>query len=164
MLLLAKHSLPNREVPQMSNADQPTDIITIRRWANWIKNSPHSNCGPGELAVADFVLANTNPITMEDVNWNDKEHRGAGATDTITGKTWVMIQDIGDQITCIDLDMGIRSILASELIPDEKKYTIVEISDNPEHSETLCTVEDYEICHGHQGCYNPTHRRPKGVA
>lgn len=133
----------------MSNADQPTDIITIRRWANWIKNSPHSNCGPGELAVADFVLANTNPATMEDVNWNDEEHRGAGATDIITGKSWVMIQDIGDQITCIDFDMNIRSIFASELIPDEKKYMIVEISDSPEHSEARYAVEGYETRYGH---------------
>lgn len=148
----------------MSNTEQPTDIITIRRWANWIKNSPHSNCGPGELAVADFVLANTNPATMEDIGWNDKEHRGAGATDTITGKTWVMIQDTGDHIACIDLDMNIRSILASELIPNKKKYTIVEISDNPEHPETLHVVEDYGTHHGHQGCNSPTHRRPKGVA
>ena len=148
----------------MSNTGQPTDIITIRRWANWIKNSPHSNCGPGELAVADFVLTNTNPVTMEDVDWNDEEHRGAGATDTITGKTWVMIQDTGDQITCIDFDMNIRSILASELIPNERKYAIVEISGNPEHPETLHTVKGYETCHGHRGCCNSTHHRPKGVA
>lgn len=149
----------------MINTEQPTDIITIRRWANWIKTSPHSNCGPGELAVADFVLTNTNPATMEDIDCNDEENRGAGATDTITGKTWVMIQDIGDQITCIDFDMNIRSILASELIPNEKKYMIVEISDNPEHPETLYTVEGYEeTCYGHQGCCNPTYRRPKGAA
>lgn len=148
----------------MSNTGQPTDIITIRRWANWIKNSRHSDCGPGELAVADFVLANTNPATMEDVDWNDEKHQGAGATDTITGKTWVMIQDTGGQITCIDFDMNIRSIFASELIPNEKKYRIVEISDNPEHPETLYTVEGYETCHGHQGCCNPTHHRPKGAA
>ena len=108
-----------------------------------------------EYRAAQLILATTTPPTMADVEWDDEKHRGAGATDTISGKSWVMIQDDGDYVNCIDFDMESFGILASELTPNGKKYELHEMGetvssnekvgpDQKEHPETLRTAEDYK--------------------
>ena len=96
-----------------------------------------------ELAAAEHILATTTPPTMADVEWDSGEHQGAGAIDS-DGDVWVMIQDDGDYINCVGLDLNPVGAKRGELTPNGKRYELREVTDEPEHPEVLCTVEDYE--------------------
>ena len=50
-----------------------------REWADYAKNVAVSS--PEQQAAADFILAHTAPPTMEDVEWDAREHRGLGTVD-----------------------------------------------------------------------------------
>ena len=96
-------------------------------------------------AAIEHILATTAPPSMADVKWEDEKHYLAGATSEIDGSECVMIAPLDDLIVNVPLGGG-RLALTSPgaLTPDGKRYEPREIGDEPEHPETLYTVEDYE--------------------
>lgn len=113
-----------------------------REWAERIKSVPPGYHDQMHHAAADHILATTAPPTMADVEWDDEKHRGLGAVDE-AGQEWVMLQDDGGYINCIGLDLNPVGAERGELTPNGKRYELREITE-PEHPETLTTVEDYE--------------------
>lgn len=114
-----------------------------RQWAERIKSVPEVNYGPEANAAAEYILATTTPPTMADVEWDVDEMPGTGAL-TKHGRLWIMRDDAGDAIECISPDLEEIAFVAKKgLTPNGKKYELREITE-PEHPETLCTVEDYE--------------------
>lgn len=123
-----------------------------REWADYAKNVAVSS--PEQQAAADFILAHTAPPTMEDVEWDAREHRGLGTVGE-DGTEWVMLHMMpNDWIACISSDLRkYRHLKPEWLTPNGKRYKIVEATvsqdekvadDQPEHPKVLRTAEDYE--------------------
>ena len=110
-----------------------------REWAEKIKAIPRADRRTDVTAAMEYILANTTPPTMADVEWDDDEHHLAGAT-THTGFDVVMMRYDVD-IDLIVTDEG--NLPCSWLTPNGKRYELREIKE-PEHPEMLTTVEDYE--------------------
>lgn len=92
-------------------------------------------------AARDYILENTTPPTMADIEWDDDKHYLAGATtpdDTECVMIWSDL-DLSGDIVCDD-----SAWRPDQLTPNGKKYELREVTDKPEHPETLTTVEDYE--------------------
>ena len=113
-----------------------------REWAESVRAMPAGHHDEYANAAAENILATT-PPTMADVEWDDEKHRGAGATDP-NGKVWVMSENDGGYINCTGLDMDTCGAPADTLTPNGKRYELREVTDEPEHPETLTTLEDYE--------------------
>lgn len=121
-----------------------------REWAETFKAlEVNKEC----RAAVEFILANTKPPTMEDVEWDAREHRGLGTVGE-DGTEWVMLHMMpNDWIACISSDLRkYRHLKPEWLTPNGKRYKIVEATvsqdekvadDQPEHPKTLRTVEDY---------------------
>ena len=115
-----------------------------RQWAEKIKADNTITRYEDTHAAAEYILATTTPLTMADVEWDVDEMPGTGAL-TKHGRLWIMRDDAGDAIECISPNLEeIASVAKKGLTPNGKRYELVEISDEPEHPETLRTVEDYE--------------------
>lgn len=101
------------------------------------------------LAAIEHIMATTTEPRMEEVEWEDEKHFLAGAVYEVEGSTCpvVMVGETRDgcEIYSVDLDehTGFWP-MHGDLTPNGKKYELVEVTDEPEHPETLCTVEDYE--------------------
>lgn len=113
---------------------------TARLARQWAEESDPQFLNEQTRAVRDYILENTTPPTMADVEWDDDKHYLAGAT-TPDDTDCVMIwsdQDLSGDIVCDD-----SAWRPDQLTPNGKKYNLVEIAGD-EHPETLTTVEDYE--------------------
>lgn len=95
------------------------------------------------LAAIEHILATTTEPTMAGVKWEHEKHHLAGAT-TLAGFDAVMMwcdeEDTGHIIT----DLG--EWRPDQLTPNGKRYELREVGapEEPEHPETLTTLEDYE--------------------
>ena len=115
-----------------------------REWADYAKNVAVSS--PEQQAAADFILAHTAPPTMEDVEWDDKEHHGQGAVGE-DGVEWIMVDMRPDRrIVGISPDFRkVRGLRPEWLTPNGKRYELREVADDQQdHPKVLRTVEDYE--------------------
>jgi len=121
----------------VTNMNKETERMA-RQWAEWNKSCEVSS--PEIQAAANFILANTPAPTMAEVEWDDDEHHLAGAT-TGDGLDVVMICNDYDT-DCIITGDGFTP--RDELTPNGKRYELREITNEPEHPETLTTLEDYE--------------------
>lgn len=86
--------------------------------------------------AAEHILTTTTPMTMADVEWDDKKHDMAGVI-TMRGTETVMIRL--DMCTNWIVTL-IGKVRRDQLIPNGKRYElheITEITDKPEHPETL---------------------------
>lgn len=132
--------------------DKDIDIPQLaRKWA--------VDCqGEGKLpaygiaaqAAAEYILATTTPLTMADVEWDDKEHYLSGAVDS-DGIEVVMMGWRGLLILVSDVDqmnISYAPVLEDpkDLTPNGKRYELRDIGapEQPEHPATLETLEDYE--------------------
>lgn len=112
-----------------------------RQWAENFKADILYDATMDELAAAsEHIMATTTEPTMADVEWSGEKHHLAGAT----------LPDGGEVVMMWPDNYGTGHIIAKEgewpperLTPNGKKYELVEVTDKPEHPETLTTVEDY---------------------
>ena len=98
--------------------------------------------GIAAQAAAEHILATTTPPTMQGVQWEHEKHHLAGAT-TPAGHDAVMMWHDVDETGHIITDLG--EWRPDQLTPNGKRYELVEVGapEEPEHPETLTTVEDY---------------------
>lgn len=113
-----------------------------RRWAEYYLNSPDwyvpgveffELCS-GARAAAELVLANTEQITMADVEWDDEQHSMSGATSQ-DGTDVVMLwrDDLDrDEIIC---DNGAWQ--PWQLVQNGKRYKLVEVGATVSHNEKV---------------------------
>ena len=105
-------------------------------------------------AAKDFILANTNPPTMADVQWDNAQHCRQIAVG-VNGIKWVMLYQRRDgMILGVRHDLAeVRGLRPDLLTPIRKRYKLVEETissgekvgaDQPEHPKLLRTLEDYE--------------------
>ena len=84
---------------------------------------------------------------MDEVAWSDEEHALAGAVMDIGGGPIdvVMLAGSVDGIDYVTLDGKFGYEPRYYFTPNGKKYELVEVGapEEPEHPETLTTVEDY---------------------
>ena len=96
--------------------------------------------GIAAQAAAEYILAHVPAPTMQGVQWEHEKHYLAGAT-TPAGHDAVMMwcdeEDTGYIIT------DLNAWRPDQLTPNGKRYELREVTDKPEHPETLTTVEDY---------------------
>ena len=107
---------------------------------------------PRAYAAALFIRENTDPLTMEGVEWSDRAHLLAGADWESTPV--VMIEQCdSDTITVLSLiDQEIWTADSASLVPNGKRYTVTELAElgklddtaQPTHPEFLQTRQDYE--------------------
>lgn len=124
-----------------------------REWADYAKNCEVSS--PEEQAAAEFILANTKPPTMEDVEWDVAEHYLAGATIAVSQAECVMLSKRENGMIATAPVDGDHVIFATpgQLTPNGKRYELREVTvssnesvgpDQQDHPKVLRTVEDYE--------------------
>ena len=118
-----------------------------RQWAeNYRDNNGKLQSPKLAHAAADYILATTTKPTMADVDWDHDKHYLAGAVDA-HGLEVIMHSRVDDcEIATIrpgDETHGGRN-WDTDLIPNGKRYELVEVTDEPEHPEVLRTVEDYK--------------------
>lgn len=103
-------------------------------------------------AVAEVVMRHTKPVTMRDVVWDPKIHRGLGATDGY-GNEWVMLKwNEAERIVCVTPGLEkVHNIARFNLTPNRKRYELVEETDRP---KVLNSESDYKsapvgtiVCH-----------------
>ena len=114
-----------------------------REWAQFELDNAGEFSNKGRIAAAEHILATTDPLTMADADWDDEEHRLAGAT-TPEGTEVVMMwhdADETNQIICLN-----SAWEPDRLTPNGKKYELREVgaTEQPEHPATLVTEQDYE--------------------
>lgn len=121
-----------------------------REWAEGVVAMPSGHHDEGEIAAAEHVMATTTEPTMTDVEWNDK-HFLAGATinEGDSAIEMVMCGFTRDgEIYVVEPNPGCGKRgywpMPGELTPNGKRYELVEVTNQPEHPETLSTLEDYE--------------------
>lgn len=110
-----------------------------REWAEMIKAAPEDYGLASVHAAAEYILATTTPPTMADVEWDTKEHHLAGAT--LSGGSEVVMMWYDEDTNLIVTEKGFAP--CEDLTPNGKRYELREITE-PEHPETLTTMEDYE--------------------
>ena len=114
-----------------------------RRWAE--SRNPNSLSEDARAARA-YILDHTTPQSMDEVAWSDEEHALAGAVMDIGGGPIdvVMLAGSVDGIDYATLNGKFGYEPRYYFTPNGKKYKLVEVTDQPEHPETLTTVEDHE--------------------
>lgn len=122
----------------------------LRRWAESVLAMPAGHHDGDMLAAADHILATTGPLTMADVEWDDK-HFLAGATLSTEESAEELVmcgftRDGEIYVVQPNPGRGKRGYwpMPGDLTPNGKRYELREVTDKPEHPETLTTVEDYE--------------------
>lgn len=116
-----------------------------RQWAE--SRQQFDNRSERERAAAEYILANTTPRTMADVEWDHGSHFMAGAS----------MSDGSEHVMIVNRHNGINTLPANgngfywnskdSLTPNGKRYRLVEVTALG-HPETLTTVEDYENAPG----------------
>lgn len=92
-------------------------------------------------AAAEYILATTTPETMEGIEWVHMFHHMAGAY--WEGDIPVVMIDPagGDKTTVMTIEEEcIHEADDSDLVPNGKRYKLVEV---PDHPEVLKTAEDF---------------------
>lgn len=121
------------------------DAQLARQWAE--RNKACEVSSPEIQAAANFILAHTTPPTMADVEWDFDKHYLAGAVDLDGNEvTMVGVRDGLIRVFDVaDINRYYAPVLENpnHLTPNRKRYELREISE-PEHPETLTTLEDYE--------------------
>ena len=97
-------------------------------------------------AAAQIVKANTTPPTMDEADWDEEKHALTGALVDVGGGPVdvVMLAGSVDGIDYATLDGKFGYEPRYYFTPNGKKYELREVTDKPEHPETLRTLEDYE--------------------
>ena len=123
-----------------------------REWAEIKLAMPTGHLDADVIAAAEHILATTtDPLTMADVEWDHEKHYLAGAHLDASNRDAVMLGTWDDMIVVVDVpresDKSNMSLLVRStkngVTPNGKRYRLVEDVE-PEHPETLTTVEDYE--------------------
>lgn len=112
-----------------------------------------------EYRAAQYILV-TIPLTVAQRNWGDKQIFMQGVVDKIGDRLHdvVMVGPVDgdpDYLYCIKPDSSWGKVRKDQLIPNGRRYELREVTDmpaqadepeqsEPEHPETLTTVEDYE--------------------
>ena len=98
---------------------------------------------PEAVAAAEHILATTTPPTMADVEWDHDKYHLHGAT-TPKGDEVVMLWH--DDIDTDHIITDHAEWPRDRLTPNGKRYELREVGapEQPEHPETLVTLEDYE--------------------
>lgn len=120
-----------------------------REWAESKLAMPTGHLDADVIAAAEHILATTPKPTMADAEWDDEKHFLAGATHKETNAPLVMIGPVmADKTTdCVALSLKCGyQVENHNLTPNGKRYELREAGapEEPEHPETLTTVEDYE--------------------
>lgn len=99
-----------------------------REWAERVKAEPMEIYSPVIYAAAEFILANTKPLTMADVEWDWEKHYLAGATNVIGDVECVMIAPVDGMIVNAEFGDG-RLVRTSPgaLTPNGKWYELREV-------------------------------------
>lgn len=101
-----------------------------REWASAVLSMPGGHHEDNVVAAAELVMEATKPLPMSRVTWDRDEHALAGAT-LENGKEVVMICLSVARIWCIRLSDGTPlTYERSELIPNGKRYEIVEAGED----------------------------------
>ena len=121
-----------------------------RQWAEKYLRYADESDSAELYAAAQIIKANTTKPTMADVDWDHDKHYLAGAVDAY-GSEVIMHSRVDDcEIATIrpgDETHGGRN-WDTDLIPNGKRYKLVEVTDEPDRPEMLSTVEDYEDAPG----------------
>lgn len=102
------------------------------------------------LAAIEHIMATTTPLTMADVEWDDKKHFLAGATHKETNAPLVMIgpamRDKTTDCVALSLNCGYQ-VENHNLTPNGKKYELREVTDKPEHpvEPSTKTMDEYTL-------------------
>ena len=120
-----------------------------RKWAEQV--DPRYPASALEEAARDYILANTKPETMADVEWDVEKHYLAGAYLNTTNRDAIMLGTWDDQIVTVDIPREsdrssiplISMVTRNGVTPNGKRYRLVEDTEQ-EHPETLHTLEDYK--------------------
>lgn len=112
-----------------------------------------------EYRAAQYILV-TIPLTVAQRSWGDEQIFMQGAVDKIGDRLHdvVMVGPVDgapDYLYCIKPDSSWGEVRKDQLIPNGRRYELREVTDmpaqadepeqsEPEHPETLRTVEDYE--------------------
>lgn len=118
-----------------------------REWAENFKADILYDATMDELAAAsEHILATTPEPTMANVEWNAEKHVLAGATLLTDNDQQMDVVMLAKDVSIIDyatLDGKPGYDHCCYFTPNGKKYELREVTDGPEHPETLTTVEDY---------------------
>lgn len=123
----------------------------LRRWAESVLAMPAGHHDEDVLAAAEHILATTDPLTMADVEWDDK-HFLAGATinEGDSAKEMVMCGFTRDgEIYVVEPNPGRGKRgywpMPGDLTPNGKKYELVEVTDKPENpvEPSTKTMDEY---------------------
>ena len=99
--------------------------------------------GIAAQAAAEHIMATTPELTMADEVWDEGDHYLAGCM-TQYGEM-VMLRPHGVNLLVHDLNSGLTEIWdRDDATPNGKRYELVEVTNQPEHPETLTTEKDYE--------------------
>lgn len=122
-----------------------------RQWAENFKADILYDATMDELAAAsEHILATTTPLTMADVEWDDKKHFLAGATHKETNAPLVMIgpamRDKTTDCVALSLNCGYQ-VENHNLTPNGKRYELVEVTDKPENpvEPSTKTMDEYTL-------------------
>lgn len=97
-----------------------------REWASAVLSMPGGHYEDNIIAAAELVMEATTPLTMNGVQWDPRRHFLAGAT-LESGKEVVMLYPAIAGIWCMHTSDGTTCPYAlDELIPNGKRYKIVE--------------------------------------
>ena len=115
-----------------------------REWAESV-NPKMSN--EYVCAARDHILVTTPEPTMDEVEWDAEKHALAGATLLTDNDEQVDVVMLAKDVSIIDYatlggEYGCEH--CSHFTPNGKRYELREVTDGPEHPETLTTLEDYE--------------------
>lgn len=121
-----------------------SDQVKLAR--EWAERVPFDYVSDGLRAAVEIVLANTDPQTMENIEWDAKEHALQGATDN-SGDEFVMLDmQCEDEFSGPELFVWNGYDVTRDdpcyYTPNGKRYEIREIT-GPEHPEFLASIEEY---------------------
>lgn len=123
---------------------QGSNAHVAREWAQQYAEHGFHKGNQTLDQVARFVLDNTTPTTMADMEWDHTKHYLAGVDITETYLGVMVGKDSANQVWVIDpKGRELTWFYAHELTPNGKRYELREVSE-PDHPETLKTVADYQ--------------------
>lgn len=114
-----------------------------REWAEKAKEAaPRMAYTPESVAAYEFILANTKPLTMADVEWDEDKHYLAGCMSPYG--SMVMLRPQGVNVIVHDLNSDLTEVFDSDdLTPNGKRYELVEVTE-AKHPVVLETLQGYD--------------------
>ncbi|AMO89710.1 hypothetical protein WM42_2008 [Corynebacterium simulans] len=104
------------------------DAQLARQWAEWNKSCEVSS--PEIQAAANFILANTTPPTMAEVEWDDDKHFLAEAENALGMRFLMVCKHDSFNIRCLGSSTLQGRIIGAEfLTPTGKRYTLTEVQE-----------------------------------